>query len=223
MCDELSHFLIATLRCPFDISLTGRWNSIGLFNVFSSCRRIVLTPDQHFNLVQIILSSNVIKCVLERVINTRYGLKQHPWKGNFNDCPIMELGFDREAESAATVIVHHTTNRTSGQQLYKGPARRCVSGCRSGLTPVMSAVYVEGLLVKSVVYGRVTRRTLKSHHKSNPALRPIMDLVSPVAGHGGPRTSCTGWDSSLRINRCWTFRWMFLCVLEININQLKPL
>lgn len=118
----------------------------------------------------------------------------------------MEPGFDTEAESAATVIVHHTTNRTSGQQLYKGPARRRVSGCRSGLTPVMSAVNVDGLLVKSVVYGRVTRRTLKSHRRSDPALRPIMDLVSPVAGHGGPRMSCTGWDSSLRIIRFWTFR-----------------
>lgn len=42
--------------------------------------------------------------------------------------------FDRQSESAASVIVHHTTNRTLGQLLYRPSVQRCTYLFDSGLT-----------------------------------------------------------------------------------------
>lgn len=73
----------------------------------------------------------------------------------------MDLWVDREAESAASVIVHHTTNGTLGQQLYKRSVERYTLGFSCDLSPIMSALNAGVVVVKWSVNRKVTRRTQK--------------------------------------------------------------
>lgn len=89
-------------------------------------------------------------------------------------------------ESAAAVIVHHTTNWTFGQQLCKRPVRHCTRGVVSTLTCGSLGLRMQDWPQGSrrcFLAQSCSRRTQKCRRA---ARRPIMDLVSFVAGHGGP-------------------------------------